>query len=232
MSKKFAVIGIGQFGKAIATTLANQGAEVLAIDSDEVIINEITDEVALAVVLDATDKKALLAHSICDFDAVVVAIGQDFEQRLLCSTLLLDLGVKKVITRSIGKSQRIILEKIGVHEILCPEDEVGIIVAERLLNPNIVSYLQLPDNFKIAEIIPPKRIINKSLIEIDLRNKYKINLITIKKKTVVQKNNIEVIEEHIKGVPTSDTIICENDFLVVFGTNKDIEKFISINKNE
>ncbi|HBF89460.1 MAG TPA: potassium transporter KtrA [Bacteroidales bacterium] len=230
MKKKFAVIGIGQFGKAIATTLTKHGAEVMVIDRNEEVINNIADEVALAVAIDAIDKKALLAHNITDFDAVVVAIGQDFEQRILCATLLLDLGVKRIITRSIGKNQRIILQKIGIKEILSPEDEVGYIVAEKLLNPNIISYLQLPDDYRIAEIIPPENLLNRTLIDIDLRNKYKINLITIKKQIEIKKNNSIEIEQHIIGVPSSETIIKENDCLVVFGTSHDIEKLIEINK--
>lgn len=228
--KKYAVIGIGQFGKAIATSLAKKGAEVMAIDQDEDIIDSIADEVSVAVAMDATDKRALLSQNINEFDAVVVAIGQDFEQRLLCTTILMELNIPRIITRSMGRNQQKILEKIGVIEILSPEDEVGIIVAERLLNPNILSYLQLPDEFKIAEIVSPKNIVNRSLKDIDLRNRYKINLITIKKEISLLKNNVQTTEQHIIGVPSYETIIKENDTLIVFGRNKDIEKFIEINQ--
>ncbi|OFX51843.1 MAG: potassium transporter KtrA [Bacteroidetes bacterium GWA2_30_7] len=228
--KKYAVIGIGQFGRAIATSLANKGAEVMAIDHDEDIIDSIADEVSVAVAMDATDKKALLSQNIHEFEAVVVAIGQDFEQRLLCTTILMELNIPRIITRSMGRNQQKILEKIGAIEILSPEDEVGIIVAERLLNPNILSYLQLPDEFKIAEIVTPKNIVNRSLKDIDLRNRYKINLITIKKRISLLKNNVQVSEQHIIGVPSYETIIKENDTLIVFGRSKDIEKFIEINE--
>lgn len=84
IKNKFAVIGIGQFGRAIAKQLSKEGAEVMAIDSNEAVIESISDKVVYAVTMDATDKKALLAQNITDFDAVVVAIGQNFEQRLLC----------------------------------------------------------------------------------------------------------------------------------------------------
>ncbi|MFZ4548276.1 MAG: potassium channel family protein, partial [Bacteroidales bacterium] len=143
-SNKYAVIGIGQFGKAIAKAISAKGYEVMAIDSNHDIIDSIGDDVAYAVSLDATDKRALQGQGIEDFDAVVVAIGSDFEKRLLCASILLDLKVKRIITRANGEAQRIILEKMGITEILSPEEEVGIIVAERMLNPNIMSYLQLP----------------------------------------------------------------------------------------
>lgn len=228
-SHKFAVIGIGQFGRAIAKVLSSRGAEVLAIDSDLDIINDFSDEVAYAVALDATDKKALLSQSIEEFDAVVVAIGSDFEKRLLCSSLLLDLKVKRVITRANGENQRLILEKMGVKEILSPEEEVGIIVAERLLNPSIVSYLQLPDDHRIVEVISPKNCINRTFGDIDLRDKYKLSLVTVKKEINFIKDGREVSEHHITGVPDSKQVLEATDRLLIFGRNRDIERFIEIN---
>jgi len=115
---KYAVIGIGQFGKAIAKAISAKGYEVMAIDSDREIIDSIGDDVAYAVALDATDKHALHGQGIEEFDAVVVAIGSDFEQRLLCASVLLDLNVKCIITRANGEAQRIILEKMGITEVL------------------------------------------------------------------------------------------------------------------
>lgn len=136
---KYAVIGLGLFGTAIAKKLAKKGAEVLAIDNNEDHIDEIKDEVAYAVCLDATDKKALKSQNIEDYDAVVVAIGENFEALLLCVVYLQELNIKRIIARANGIHQRKILEKIGIKEILSPEDEVGNVVAERLLNPNLLS---------------------------------------------------------------------------------------------
>jgi trk system potassium uptake protein len=225
--EKFAVIGVGDFGGAIARTLAAKGAEVMAIDSSTEVIDSIANDVAYAVALDATDEKALISMGITDFDAVVVAIGESFEQRLLCTTLLLDLNVKRIIARSLGATQRKILEKIGITEILSPEDEVGIIVAERLLHPSIVSFLELPDDHKIAEIITPPKVANRSIGDLDIRDKYKLSLITIKRK--YQLNGDKEFEHHILGVPDSKTIINPDDFLVIFGKDKDIDRFIEIN---
>ena len=227
--QKFAVIGIGQFGRAIAIALTRHGAEVLAIDSDNDRIEAIADDVSLAVSLDATDKKALYSQDVQDFHTVVVAIGGDFEQELLCIVTLMELGIKRIIARARGAAQRRILEKIGIKEIFAPEDEVGVIVAERLLNPNLISYLQLPDNYRIVELKAPKGILGRSLGDIDLRDRYKLSLVTIKQE-ITTKNGEDInVEQHLSGVPDSKTIIEEKDYLVLFGKNKDIDRFIEIN---
>lgn len=219
---KIAVIGLGQFGRAIATALTKCGAEVLAIDHREDVVDNFSDQVAYAVALDATDKRALLSVNIQDMDAVVVAIGQDMEQLLLCTVLLLELNVKHVIARATGKRSRLILEKIGVHEVLSPEGEVGQIVAERLTNPNLVSYLQLPDNYRIAEIKTPRQLVGRTLGNINLRERYRLSLVTIK--------SIKEDESHIEGVVDYEFKIESCHTLVLFGLNKDLERFIAINE--
>ncbi|ASB48273.1 potassium channel family protein [Alkalitalea saponilacus] len=221
--KKIAVIGLGQLGSAIAKKLAKRGIEVLAIDRNEHFIDEIADSVAVAVALDATEKKALLSVDIQSFDAVVVAIGEDFEQLLLTTTLLMDLGVKRIMARARGKNQQLILQKIGINEVFLPEEEVGINVAEHLINPSIVSFLDLPENFCIMEIHAPEGIIGQSLAEIKMRRLHSINLVTTMKS---RKNS----HKTISGIPTGDTIIEKEDVLVLFGKRTNIERFIETNQ--
>ncbi len=227
---KFAVIGLGQFGNAIARTLALRGAEVLAIDSSEDHIEDIKDEVSYAVCMDATDIKALRSQNVADMDAVVVAIGEDFEALMLCVVQLMELKVTRLMARANGKHQRQILEKIGVMEILSPENDVGLAVAERLLNPNILTSLMLPDNYEIVEIKTPRTMANRNLGDINLRMKYNLNLITLKRETEVIKDGEVIKECHILGVPNSETVLIESDTIIVFGLVRDIERFIEINK--
>jgi trk system potassium uptake protein TrkA len=229
MALKYAVIGLGQFGTAIARKLSERGAEVLAIDNDENHIERIKDEVAYAVTLDSTDKKALISQGIRDMEAAVVAIGENFEALLLTVVYLNELGVKRVIARANSPQQRMILDQMGVTEILSPEDEVGTVVAERLINPNILSFLQLPDDYEIVEIVAPKGVIGRTLDDIGLRDKYKLTVITIKREFDEEKNGQMCKEQHVLGVPSSNTIIEESDTLMAFGRIKDIEKFIDIN---
>ncbi len=229
---RFAIIGAGHFGSAIAIALSQNGAEVLVIDSEISVIQDISEEVAYAVCIDATNKKALIAENIQDFDAVVVAIGNDFVKRLLCAANLLDLNVKRIICRTMGANQRIILEKMGITEFLSPEDEIGTVFAERLLNPSILSYLQLPDGYKIAEILPPPRIIGLSLGDINLRDTYRLSLITIRRKNneSIVTNSSNDVSGHILGVPETSTIIQENDCFILFGLSNNIEDFIKANQ--
>lgn len=226
---KYAVIGLGHFGNEIARELAERGAQVLAIDNDESHIEKIKDDVAYSVTMDSTDRKALHTQGLSDMDAVVVAIGADFEALLLTTVYLMEMNVKRIIARANGLQQRKILEQMGVEEILSPEKEVAVNLAERLLNPRILNYLQLPDNYEIVEIKSPRRIIGRKIVDLDTRNKYKINLITIKREFIDTINGEECCETHTLGVPNSKTEIFESDTLVVFGQVKDIERFMEIN---
>jgi trk system potassium uptake protein TrkA len=228
--KKIAVIGAGHFGSKLSTALSEKGAEVLVIDNNLNVIQDISDDVSFAVCTDATNKRALLAENILDYDVAIVAIGNDFMARLLCAANLLDIGVKRIICRTLGENQKIILEKMGVTEFLAPEDEVGQIVADRLMNPNLISYLQLPEEYKVAEIIVPESIIGKKIGEVGFRNNYKMSLITIRWK--VEEADIKskyIPKERITGVPDNSLLIEKNDILVVFAKSKDIDHFIKEN---
>lgn len=227
---RFAVIGLGKFGRAITRKLSAKGAEVIGIDLKETNVEKIQEEIAISICMDATDKKALLAQNIANVDAVVVAIGENFEALLLCTVYLQEMKVKRIIVRANDNQQRRILEKMGVEEILSPEDEVGNVVAEKLMNPSVISILQLPENYEIAEIKAPKGIINRSLESIKLRDKYKLNLVTIEKEVTKIVKGETNTEHHIVGVPTPETMIEEKDSVVLFGRTQDIERFIEINQ--
>jgi trk system potassium uptake protein TrkA len=229
--KKFAVIGAGKYGAEMARELARKGAEVWVFDTNEDNIESIKDEVALAVVIDATDKKALIGQKFESIDAAVVAIGENFEATILTALNLLDLGIPRVIVRASGDNQIRILKNLGVTEILSPESEVAVNVAERLIHPNITAFLQLPDGYEVAEIRAPKRVTDRTLADVDIRNKYGLTLITLKRAYTMKNDQSEtIVEEHIIGVPKSETVIYESDTLVVFGTLKNINRFIEINE--
>jgi trk system potassium uptake protein len=206
---KFAVIGIGRYGITIARNLAEKGAQVFAFDSDEEKIEALKDDVAFAVTLDSTDIRALKSQNIEEMDAVVVAIGENFEATILTSVHLIELGVKRIIARASGDHQKLILQKIGLTEILTPEEEVAQVVREKLINPSIVSFLQLPDDYEIAEIVAPKGCIGRALDQIEFRNRYELTLVTIKRQYEIDKNGQQCTEQHVIGVPKSDTIVKE-----------------------
>jgi trk system potassium uptake protein TrkA len=221
MADKFAVIGLGQFGSAIAKKLAEKGAEILAIDSDPDKVESIRDYVTYSVTLDATSRPALESQNIASMDAVVVSIGQNFECTMLTVVQLQSLGVKRLMARAQGETQRRILTKLGVEEILSPEEEVGKNVADRLITPGMLMAVQLPDNYEIVEVEAPRSTVGRSLEDIGLAKKYKLSLVTLLRKT----NG----DHHIMGVPDQETVVELNDLMVVFGTTKDVERFIHIN---
>ena len=229
-NEKFAIIGAGHFGSAIATALSEKGAEVLVIDSDINVVQDISEDVAYSVCIDATNKRALIGENIQEFDAVIVTIGNDFVKRLLCAANLLDLNVKRIICRSMGESQRIILGKMGITEFLSPEDEIGKLFAERLMNPSVLSYLQLPDEYRIAEILTPQRLVGLTIGDINFRDNHHLSLITIRRAFEELVEDRIVQAEHIVGVPENTTQIKEKDVFVLFGKSRDIENFIKVNQ--
>lgn len=230
MTNKFAVIGLGRFGTRIARSLAEKGAEVLAIDCTNDRVESIKDEVAYAVCLDSTDTKALQDHDIENMDAVIIAIGENFEALLLTTAQLRELNIKRLITRSSSPTQTRILKQMGVKEVLSPEEEVGISLAQRLLNPDVLTFFELPDDYQIVEIIAPKGVANKNIAEVGIREKYHLNLITIKREfeEVVRGNVVNKV--HTIGVPNANTTLFENDMLILMGQKRDIQKFIEINR--
>jgi trk system potassium uptake protein len=229
MINKFAVIGLGKFGTSIARTLAARGAEVLVMDVNLEKVEMLKDEVAYAVVLDSTDLKTLKAQNIESVDAAVVAIGDNFEDLLLTTVILQELKVKRIIARAGSKQQRMILEKMGVAEILSPEDEVGKTVAEILLHPTMKNFLPLPDNYEIVEINAPRKVAGRTVKEIALREKYNLNLITIKRMYEEKKGDSILNVPHIIGVPTGETLLYESDIIILLGKEKDVDKFVEVN---
>lgn len=230
MNSRFAVIGLGQFGKSIALTLARQGAEVMAIDCNLEVIEQVKEDLAYAVALDATDKRTLEAQNIQEVDAAVVAIGDDFESLLLTTVVLQEIGVKRIVVRAANHQQRAILEKIGIEEMLSPEDTVGRSVAEMLLQPTMRSFLSLPDEYEVVEIDTPQRVVGLTLVELELRKSYSLNLITIERAFREQQEGEEREVSHIIGVPNANTVLKEGDKLIILGKKQDIKKFIEVNQ--
>ncbi len=225
-SQKIAVIGVGKYGSATARKLASRGAEVYCFDPNLEKIENIKEDVALAVALDATDKKALQSQNIHNVDAAIVAIGDNFEAVVLATVNLLELKVPGVISRASGENQKKILKKLGVQDILTPEEEVASVVTERLLNPSILSFLELPDNYEIAEVKAPGKVMGRTIGDINFRNRYKLTLVTVKRACDGANGDMEV---HTLGVPTSSAKIGPHDTLVVFGTAKDVARFLEVN---
>lgn len=226
-TKKFCVIGLGYFGSNLARSLTKNGAEVLAIDKDIRRVEEVQDEVAVAVMLDSTDKDALSSQGVQDFDAVIVAIGEGFESSITTTSILQELGVKNIYNRMVSKLHARILKLLGIENILLPEAEAADHLARRLVMPGLIDTFPLSHSHSIFIVKSPKRFIGKTIRESNLRIEYNLNVVTIKKLvSALNQTSESVFEAETIGVPDPSYKFEENDLLVLFGNDKDLRNFL------
>jgi len=211
---KFAVIGLGSFGSNIAKTLYEKGNEVLAVDEDKEKIDEVKNFVSHAVHMDAADKENLQALGIKDMDVVIVSLGPEMEASILTVLYLNEMGTKRIVAKALTEDHAKILESVGATETIYPEKDMAIKTALKLSCPNVLEYLPLISGFGIQEIALPEKFIGKNLRELDLRNKYGIQVIAIK----------ELIPEKTTFVPKADFVLKDSDILVIMGEDKQLEK--------
>ncbi len=208
---KFCVIGVGRFGYYVATTLADNGMDVIAVDSNESIIASIRDKVTQAICMRVTDEASLRSIGVEEMDTVIVAMGENFAQSILVTALLKQrLVVPRVITRSISDIHKEILTLIGADQVVLPEREMGIRLADRLSLPfNALARITL--NFSISQLPTPRRWIGKTPDELDIQEHYHVTCIGRK------------VQEEIEPLE-HDRLLEENDILLISGTNRDLEK--------
>jgi trk system potassium uptake protein TrkA len=224
-AKRFAVMGLGRFGYTVATHLAKSGSDVIAVDTDQNIINDVSNLVPLAICMNSADKDNLIAHGIDKVDAAVVAIGQNFEANLLTTAILKEMGVGKVIARAGNDVQKRILELIGADQVIFPEDAIGIRVAQSLLSSRIVEITSLFEGLSVAQVVASRELVGKRIGEIKFRQKYGCNIVVIKRKT--DQSDIRGESPRYNVLPEPDDEIKVGDILVVVGAEKDIERLAS-----
>lgn len=227
--KKFCVIGLGYFGLNLALRLSESGAEVLAIDIDQEKVNLIADRVTHAVCMDTTDLTTLKSMGIEEMDAAIVAIGEGFESSLMTSALLQEIGVKNIYNRVISSVHERLLKLMGISHLLVPEADAAAKLANMLLVPGIIDSLELSEEYGIFEILAPAVFVGKTLIELNVRENYALNIVTIKKQFV--KRGLLSINEKEKtviiGIPKPDTRIEKGDILVVFCKESSIKDLLA-----
>ncbi len=212
VKRKFAVIGLGRFGAAMATTLISLGQDVLGIDSDPDHVQELSDVVPHLLVLNASDPKALREAGVGDVDVAVISIGANVEASLLIVMAVKEMGVKSIVAKSTTEVHGRILERLGVDRVIYPEREAATRMAHSLVVPNVIDYISLSSDFSIIEIPAPAMFVGKSLRAIDLRAKYGLTLIAIKR---------HVDGRHTTSVsPSADEVIQPGDSLALVGSNK------------
>ena len=215
MAKRtFAVIGLGRFGAAMATTLADLGHDVTGIDGNEDRVRVLADQISLAMQLDATDEKALRAAGIGDVDVAVVSIGENIEASLLVVTLIRELGIKTIVAKAVTPLHGRILEKLGVTRVVFPEREMAMRVAHALVVPSVLEFIELSQNFSIAEVPAPAEFFGKTLRDIGLRSRFGLTTIAIKRVTAGGSS------EFTNVAPGPDDVVEAGDVLALLGSNE------------
>ena len=208
--KQFVVIGLGRFGKSLATTLSELGNEVLAIDVKPEAVKQMEGIVSGAVVADATQDNVLHSLGVQNFDCAIICIGDNLQANILATLTCKDLGVGYVVSKARNEQSKKVLERIGADMVVFPEVYMGKKVANMLSNPSMNEIMNLSDNYKIVEIPSPDNWHDKTIIELDVRKKYKVSVIFIKR-------NNQVV------YPQTDTILKKGDILILAGEEDKLE---------
>lgn len=229
--QQFCVIGLGAYGSSLAKSLSRLGAYVLAVDHDLEKVEAIQQYVSEAVQFDGTDPAMLAEHGVFNADVVIVGIGEAFEPVVLICMELLKAGVKRIIARAGSDTQEAILNRIGINEVIHPEKDEGERMAAQLIHISVNDYFELSKDIAIYEIDAPEDMHGYSLADLKLRQRYNVNLLTIKriKKSDVKVQGTPNQEAEILGVLEPSTKIRPNDRLVVMGRHENINKLIDMN---
>lgn len=208
--KTFLVVGLGRFGSAVALKLQELGNEVMVIDENAEQVQRLSDHVTYAVVADARDEEVLESLGVKNYDCAVVAIGDNLAANILITLNLKSLGVPQVICKAKDEQQRRALEKIGADRVLIPEREMGIKLAQKLTSDSVLDFIELSNEFGIAEIKTPKPWIGKNLRTLNVRAKYGVSVIALRK------------GEQIVVSPDPDYELSADDVLVLIGGNEQL----------
>lgn len=211
-SKQYVVIGLGRFGRSVAETLFTMGHDVLAIDSDEDVIQNISDKVTHAVQMDATDEYALRTLGIRNFDVAVVTIGSNVQASIMTTLILRESGVKYIVAKAQSEMHSKVLTKIGADKVILPERDMGVRVAHNLVSSNLLDFIELSPDYSVIEIQAPTDWYGREILDLDVRSKFGINIMAIKS---VDDINIS---------PNAKDKIKEGDVLLCIGNTEDLAR--------
>ncbi|MEQ8464336.1 potassium channel family protein [Coleofasciculus sp. E2-BRE-01] len=213
-NKQFAVIGLGRFGRGVCSSLHHLGHEVLGTDINEKLVSQVlTDQIAAhAIQLDSTDPKALKEAGIFEFDTVIIAIGNYLQESIITTLNIKEAGVQYVVAKASSEVHGKLLERVGADRVIYPEYEAGCALARSLTQPSILDRFELDPNHSIVEISVPEEFNGKTVMELQLRNRYGLNLLA-----VGQDDQFEIN-------PAPTTRLFKGFAMVVIGSNRDIER--------
>ncbi len=214
--KTFCIIGLGRFGQTLAKTLIKKGHQVMVLDANPEIINSLSENFTNAVIGDCTSEAVLRASGVKNYDCAVVCISENINDNILTTLLLKDIGVKRVVVRAISALHRRVLEKIGADQVVFPEEDMGEKLAYTLSRIDVLEYIELSEEFSIAELKIPSSWVGKNIAELDIRKKFGITVIAIN----------DTVTGEIMISPSIIRSFCPADVVTVVGLNENINKFL------
>ena len=206
MKKTYAVFGLGRYGIAVARELVSNGAEVIAVDSDERIVNAAADELPICKCADVTDPEVIRQLGTANADVVIIAMANNLEASVMAVTLCKEIGVKTVIAKCANEMHQKILTRVGADKVVFPENESGIRLAKNLLSSGFVDMVSLARNVSMIELDMRSEWVGKNLIELNLRKKYSINVVALRRGNMVSVD----IDPHEKLHPEDRLIVIAN----------------------
>lgn len=214
--KSFVVLGLGRFGKTILSSLYEMGHDVLGVDEDERLVQEYSNHATQTVQANITNDDFLRSIEVQNFDAVIVAVGNNMPVSIMATVLLKELGAKYIIVKAQEDLQEKILYKIGADKVILPERDIGIKVARNLADDNKYDMIEIFSDHSIINISPPESWQGKTLGELAVRTKYGVNIIAVK--------NADSSNE----IPTANTTVHKDSILTIMGANSDLRRIGSI----
>ena len=209
--KQFLVAGLGLFGTSVAVTLQGLGYEVYALENDESLVQDLSSQLTYVVSGDASDRKTLQALPLEDIDVAVVAIG-NVERNMMTTMLLKELGIKQVVSKAINNLHGAMLSKIGADKVVYAERDMGERVAHNLISAGVMEYIELSGEISVMSLPIPTEFIGKNLIEADLRRRYDVNVVAIKREGRTMVN------------PKAQEVFQPEDEIVVLGTHEGVKR--------
>jgi trk system potassium uptake protein len=214
--RQIAIIGLGNFGYYLGRELYAKGFDVIGIDSQPDSVQKAKNEISEAVVADATDKDTLHSLGLERADLAVVTIGTNMLASILATFHLKEMGVKRVFAKALSEEHELILRRIGADEILFPEKDLAVTLARRIESPNMLEYLPSMHDYGIFEVAKPEKVIGKTLRELDLTNRYGIQVIAVR----------DDIKHRITFIPKAEYAIRGNDVLILLGPQGVMDKLL------
>ena len=225
---KYIVVGLGNFGASLAKKLTEQGNEVIGIDTDMNRVENYKEKISHTICMDATDEFTVSGLPLKDTDMVVIAIGENKGANVMATALFKNLKVKRLISRAINPLHEMVLKALGVDEIVHPEEETAERWSKKLCLVGVVDSFELSDDYSLIEANVPQIYAGKKIGEIDFIKKYNILILTTIKKTKLEGSlGKSIFINQVQGVAYAELILEEDDILVLYGANKDIQKFLN-----